>query len=184
MKIQESAENYLEAILKLSLQNGQVRSIDIVNELHFSKPSISYAMKLLRENGYILMDTAGLITLTDEGRAIAERIFNRHNVLSRYLIALGVAERQRARTPAALNTSSAPKASNASADMRNSIVPPASNEPVCSHPSVKALRNQGGYLRFGFFVNRYFLHSRGSVSQDHCLLRRWREAARMRRFTL
>lgn len=92
MKIQESAENYLEAILKLSLQNGQVRSIDIVNELHFSKPSISYAMKRLRENGYILMDTAGLITLTDEGRAIAERIFNRHNVLSRYLLALGVEE--------------------------------------------------------------------------------------------
>ncbi len=92
MKIQESAENYLEAILKLSLQNGQVRSIDIVNELHFSKPSISYAMKRLRENGYILMDPAGLITLTDAGRAIAERILNRHKVLSRYLIALGVEE--------------------------------------------------------------------------------------------
>lgn len=92
MKIQESAENYLEAILKLSLQNGQVRSIDIVNELHFSKPSISYAMKRLRENGYILMDSAGLITLTDAGRTIAERIFNRHTVLTRYLIALGVAE--------------------------------------------------------------------------------------------
>jgi len=92
MKIQESAENYLEAILKLSQQNGQVRSIDIVNELHFSKPSISYAMKRLRENGYILMDSAGLITLTEEGRVIAERVYNRHTVLCRYLIALGVDE--------------------------------------------------------------------------------------------
>ncbi len=92
MKIQESAENYLESILKLSLQKGQVRSIDIVNELHFTKPSISYAMKRLRENGYILMDSVGHITLTDEGRGIAERVYNRHKVLSTYLMALGVAE--------------------------------------------------------------------------------------------
>ena len=92
MKIQESAENYLESILKLSQQKGQVRSIDIVNELHFKKPSISYAMKRLRENGYILMDSAGHITLTDEGRAIAERVYNRHRVLSTYLMALGVEE--------------------------------------------------------------------------------------------
>ena len=92
MKIQESAENYLEAILKLSQEKGQVRSIDIVNELHFSKPSISYAMKRLRENGYILMDNNGFITLTNEGRIIAERTFNRHNVLSSYLMALGVDE--------------------------------------------------------------------------------------------
>ncbi len=92
MKIQESAENYLESILKLSEQKGQVRSIDIVNELHFKKPSISYAMKRLRENGYILMDSVGYITLTDEGRAIAERVYNRHNVLSTYLMALGVEE--------------------------------------------------------------------------------------------
>ncbi len=92
MKIQESAENYLESILKLSLQKGQVRSIDIVNELHFTKPSISYAMKRLRENGYILMDSAGHITLTDEGCAIAERVYNRHKVLSTYLMALGVEE--------------------------------------------------------------------------------------------
>ncbi|HWR23886.1 MAG TPA: metal-dependent transcriptional regulator [Feifaniaceae bacterium] len=92
MKIQESAENYLEAILKLSLQKGQVRSIDIVNELHFTKPSISYAMKRLRENGYVLMDSAGHITLTDEGRAIAERVYDRHRVLSTYLTALGVEE--------------------------------------------------------------------------------------------
>lgn len=92
MKIQESAENYLESILMLSQQNGQVRSIDIVNELHFTKPSISYAMKRLRENGYICMDSVGFITLTDEGRAIAERVYNRHKVLANYLMALGVEE--------------------------------------------------------------------------------------------
>lgn len=92
VKIQESAENYLEAILMLSQQNGQVRSIDIVNELHFTKPSISYAMKRLRENGYIRMDSVGLITLTEEGRAIAERVYNRHKVLANYLMALGVEE--------------------------------------------------------------------------------------------
>ena len=92
MKIQESAENYLEAILMLSQKNGQVRSIDIVNTLHFTKPSISYAMKRLRENGYILMDSSGLITLTDQGREIAERVYNRHKVLSSYLMALGVGE--------------------------------------------------------------------------------------------
>ena len=92
MKIQESAENYLESILKLSQQKGQVRSIDIVNELHFKKPSISYAMNRLRENGYILMDDAGHITLTEQGRIIAERVYNRHKVLSTYLMALGVEE--------------------------------------------------------------------------------------------
>ena len=72
MKIQESAENYLEAILMLSKQKLHVRSIDIATELEFSKPSVSVAMKNLRENGYILMDNSGHITLTDAGRKIAE----------------------------------------------------------------------------------------------------------------
>ena len=67
MKIQESAENYLEAILMLQERNGMVRSIDIVNELNFSKPSISIAMKRLRENGYIEMDGNSYITLTQSG---------------------------------------------------------------------------------------------------------------------
>lgn len=75
MKIQESAENYLETILILRQRIGAVRSIDIVNELEFSKPSVSVAMKNLRENGYIEMDTEGYITLTDKGRAIAETIY-------------------------------------------------------------------------------------------------------------
>jgi Mn-dependent DtxR family transcriptional regulator len=72
--LHESAEDYLETILVLFERNGQVRSIDIVNEMNFSKPSISIAMKKLRESGYIRMDVNGLITLTDEGRLIAERI--------------------------------------------------------------------------------------------------------------
>ena len=82
MKIQESAENYLETILILSQKKSQVRSIDIVNELAFSKPSVSVAMKNLRQNGYILMDKDGHITLTDAGREIAETIYERHQLLS------------------------------------------------------------------------------------------------------
>ena len=75
MKIQESAENYLETILILKQRLGQVRSIDIVNELNFSKPSISVAMKKLRENGLIEMDSTGLITLLPEGERIARTIY-------------------------------------------------------------------------------------------------------------
>ena len=77
MKIQESAENYLEAILQLQEEHGTVRSIDVVQHLGFSKPSVSRAMSLLRENGYVLMDRDGLLTLTDAGREIAERIYER-----------------------------------------------------------------------------------------------------------
>ena len=90
MKIQESAENYLETILMLSQVKPHVRSIDIATELEFSKPSVSVAMKNLRENGYIEMDTEGYITLTDKGRAIAETIYERHTLISRWLITLGV----------------------------------------------------------------------------------------------
>ena len=90
MRIQESAENYLETIHKLRLQNGQVRSIDIATAMGFSKPSVSYAMKQFRENGYICVDDLGFITLTDAGRQIAERIFDRHTTISRFLMTLGV----------------------------------------------------------------------------------------------
>lgn len=93
MKIHESAENYLETILMLSKKQPQVRSIDIVNELNFSKPSISVAMKNLRENGYIFMDSNGHITLSDKGREIAEVMYERHTLLSNWLIALGVDEK-------------------------------------------------------------------------------------------
>ena len=90
MKILESAENYLETILILHKRNGSVRSIDIVNELDYTKPSVSIAMKHLRENGFIEMDRAGYITLLDSGREIAERMYERHTLLSKWLISLGV----------------------------------------------------------------------------------------------
>ena len=90
MKIQESAENYLETILILKNKNGAVRSIDIANELCFSKPSVSVAMKNLRENGYIEVDSSGYITLLDSGRQIAEKIYERHTTLSKWLVSLGV----------------------------------------------------------------------------------------------
>lgn len=90
MEIHESAEDYLETILILFERNGQVRSIDIVNEMNFSKPSISIAMKKLRENGYIHMDVNGLITLTDTGREIATRIYSRHRLLTKVLEEIGI----------------------------------------------------------------------------------------------
>ena len=90
MKIQESAENYLETILILQKRKGAVRSIDIAGELNFTKPSVSIAMKNLRENGYIEMNETGFITLTDKGRSIAEIIYERHTMLSDWLMRLGV----------------------------------------------------------------------------------------------
>ena len=86
MQIHESAEDYLETILLLHLRNGQVRSIDIVNEMGYSKPSISVAMKRLRENGYIDMDEEGFITLNPSGKAIAERIYRFDEVTAVYLM--------------------------------------------------------------------------------------------------
>ena len=90
MKIQESAENYLETILMISEQKAQVRSIDIVNKLEFSKPSVSIAMKNLRENGYITVSQDALISLTAKGQEIAERVYERHQVLTDCLLRLGV----------------------------------------------------------------------------------------------
>ena len=90
MKIHESAENYLETILVLQQRNGSVRSIDIANELEFSKPSVSVAMKNLRLNGYIEVDAAGQIRLLPEGRAIAEAVLEKHKMMTAFLIALGV----------------------------------------------------------------------------------------------
>ena len=90
MKIQESAENYLETILMLEQSKGRVRSIDIAVELGFSKPSVSVAMKNLRENGLIEIDEDGMITLQEAGRAIAERIYERHTLLTDWLVFLGV----------------------------------------------------------------------------------------------
>ena len=92
MKIHESAENYLETIYMLKSKKGNVRSIDIVNELEFTKPSVSIAMKNLRENGYITMDAEGLIALTEKGTEVAEKRYERHTVISSWLIKIGVSE--------------------------------------------------------------------------------------------
>ena len=91
VNIHESAENYLEAILALGEQ-GPVRSIDVAQRLGFSKPSVSRAMSLLREGGFVVMDEGGFLTLTAEGLEIAQRIYERHLLLTKWLIHLGVAE--------------------------------------------------------------------------------------------
>jgi len=93
MKMQESGENYLETILILKQEKGYVRSIDIALKLDFSKPSVSRAMGLLRENGYITMDPReGWIELTETGLEIAEKIYERHQVISKWLMYMGVRE--------------------------------------------------------------------------------------------
>ena len=92
MKSNESAENYLETILILKEKNGSVRSIDIAHELDFSKPSVSVAMKRLREKELITVDDGGLIELTEEGRALAENIYERHVILTKALMSLGGTE--------------------------------------------------------------------------------------------
>lgn len=90
MNIYESAEDYLERILMLREKNGVVRSIDIARDLDYSKPSVSIAMKRLRENGYIQMDADGSITLLPPGEEIAQRIYARHRLLTEFLLQLGV----------------------------------------------------------------------------------------------
>lgn len=90
MEIHQSAEDYLECILRLSKTKPVVRSIDIAVDMNYSKPSISVAMKNLRLNGYINVDKSGFITLTDMGKAVAEKIYERHLLLTDWLIFLGV----------------------------------------------------------------------------------------------
>ncbi|MBQ9609218.1 MAG: metal-dependent transcriptional regulator [Lachnospiraceae bacterium] len=92
MKIQESAEDYLEAILIIGEKKEFVRAIDIVNHLGISKPSVSVYLKNLRENGYVTVNDKGHLSLTDEGMKIAVKIYERHKILSAILIALGVQE--------------------------------------------------------------------------------------------
>lgn len=89
-KIQESAENYLETILVLKERNGTVRSVDIAAEMGFSKPSVSVAMRNLREQECITMGDDGLISLTDKGRSIAESVYERHTLFTQWLVSLGV----------------------------------------------------------------------------------------------
>ena len=89
-KSHESSEDYLETILILREKNGNVRSIDIVNKMNFSKPSISIAMKKLKSEGMVEMDLNGYITLTPKGEEVARRIYSRHKLLEKCLIAIGV----------------------------------------------------------------------------------------------
>ena len=90
MQVHESTENYLETILVLSKRQPQVRSIDIVNELNFSKPSVSVAMKNLRQQEYITMDENGHIKLTTVGKKLAESVYERHTLITEFLIKIGV----------------------------------------------------------------------------------------------
>ncbi len=96
MIIGESAENYLETILILGKKKGSVRSVDIATELGFSKPSVCVAMRNLREHGYITTNSDGLINLTESGREIAERVFKRHETITRWLMMIGVSSDQAA----------------------------------------------------------------------------------------
>ena len=90
MEIRKSAEDYLEAMLMLKEERGYIRSIDVAEKLGVTKPSVSYATKRLRESGYIALDPVGMIVLQEPGLEIAERIYERHKLLTELLIALGV----------------------------------------------------------------------------------------------
>lgn len=92
MNVNESAENYLETILMLGMKLPAIRSVDIANELGFSKPSVSVAMKKLRESGHIEMDQDGLIRLLPSGQTVAEQIYERHRMLTEFFIYLGIDE--------------------------------------------------------------------------------------------
>lgn len=92
MELHESGEMYLETILVLKNRFGYVRSIDIANEMNVSKPSVSRAVGILKDNGYISFDPNGMILLTDSGKDVAEKIYERHNILTKYLVSIGVSE--------------------------------------------------------------------------------------------
>ena len=92
MRLQESAEMYLETIYLLSQNRSNVRSIDVAEHMGYSKPSVSRAVGLLQQGGYVTVERDGFLRLTDEGIAVAAKVFERHTVLSRFLISLGVSE--------------------------------------------------------------------------------------------
>lgn len=92
MRIQESGEMYLETILRLSQKSGHVRAIDVGEEMGYSKPSVSRAMSLLKQGGYVVIDRNGAITLTDAGRELAEKIYERHTLITNFLVSIGVDE--------------------------------------------------------------------------------------------
>ena len=92
MALHESAEMYLETIYELSLTHASVRSIDVAETMGYSKPSVSRAVSLLKQGGYLVMEKDGSLILTDEGISVAKKIFERHTILSRMLMSLGVSK--------------------------------------------------------------------------------------------
>ena len=90
MSLHESAEMYLETIYQLSLERNKVRSVDVAESMGYSKPSVSRAVGLLKQGGYLLMDKDGFLTLTESGTAVAQKIFERHTIISDMLMRLGV----------------------------------------------------------------------------------------------
>lgn len=92
MNLQESGQMYLETIYVLTSKSNSVRSVDVCEHMGFSKPSVSRAVGLLKEGGYITVDNDGFLHLTEEGKIIAEKIYERHTILSRFLVSIGVDE--------------------------------------------------------------------------------------------
>lgn len=90
MHLEESGQMYLETIYVLSKKNGSVRSVDVAEHMGYSKPSVSRAVGLLKQGGYVVMDVDGSLNLTDSGREVAAKIYERHSVLSEFLVGLGV----------------------------------------------------------------------------------------------
>lgn len=118
----QSGEDYLETILVLGNCNGEVRSVDIAREMNVTKPSVCRAVGLLKNGGFIRVDDNGYITFTDDGRKAAESVYERHTVLTDWLIGIGVDEKQLRRTPAALNIISAPSPLTSSRSISESII--------------------------------------------------------------
>jgi len=108
MHIQESGEMYLEAIYMLTKKMGNVRAIDVSQHLGYSKPSVSRAMGILKKGGYITIDESSHIHLTDAGKAVAEKIYERHDILSQMLMSLGVPEKTTVRPPSGLSNAVTP----------------------------------------------------------------------------
>lgn len=104
VSVHRAAEDYLEAMLMMKEQHGYVRSIDVAEHLGVTKPSVTYATKQLKQNGFITMDRDGLITLTESGMEIADRIYTRHKTLTEFSSASASTKRPRGRTPARSNT--------------------------------------------------------------------------------